>query len=463
MKKLLFLFLFLGCLYVPRAHAAYRDIVLEKLVFFYVDNPGSALPSPATMEIDKRTVASGGSITSPLWTNPDNAGLKALLQELLLEPARGGNERLQQIVATVLAISSKKVRVYLYHDTGNASAHGSMPIYCTNAGAFSASHGQSSWPCARMYSPPDSTYSGEIGVGAHFFDPAVNAGGWQTKQEKGLVFVHELVHTQTPLVLESTLSGNMYGPDGNHSLWEMIPSNNSAFNEGIANAFAFRYFLPASFSITTALNNNALLQVENIGSCTSATVHCLQLRLTTDSISTAATCVANHQCYAIRDVSADVIMHNELISANVLYQIMAQFQSTAMLARATRSAQTAMASSSNYTFMPLFKELTRQGLNYSNPRNPAGTVTHGEFLPLAILDYYTGYKVRDKAMLERILGTTWAATDTNIDDYFRSHRSTLLGFRPNATTWHVGNQLSRLSEHLHVRTPASAPTAGTTE
>ena len=463
MKKLLFFLLCLGTLAQPRAHAAYRDIVLEKLVFFYVDNPGSALPAPAAMEIDKRTIAGGGNITSPLWTNADNAGLKTLLQELLLEPSRGGNERLQRIVATVLAISSKQVRVFLYHDTGNATADASMPIYCTNAGAFAAAHNQASWPCARMYSPPDSTFSGEIGVGAHFFDAAVNAGGWQTSQEKGLVFVHELVHTQTPLVLESTLTGNMYGPDGGHSLWEMIPSKNSAFNEGIANAFAFRYFLPASFSITTALNNNAQLRVENDPGCSSATVHCLQQRLAADSVPTAAACVANHQCYAIRDISPEVIMHDELISANVLYQIMAQFQSTAMLARATRAAQADMASASNYTFMPLFKELTRQGLNYSNPANPPGTVTHGQFMPLAILDYYTGYKVGDKAMLERVLGTTWAATDTNIDDYFRAHRATLIGFRPNATTWHVGNQLSRLAENLHVRTPASPPTAGTTE
>ena len=134
-----------------------------------------------------------------------------------------------------------------------------------------------------------------------------------------------------------------------------------------------------------------------------------------------------------------------------------------MLARATRRAKSDMAVSTNYTFMPLFKELTKAANNYHNRGNPAGTRTHGQFMPVAILDYYTGYKINSKATLEAVLGTTWSATDTNIDDYFSRHRSTLTGFRPNATTWHVGNQLSRLSEHLHVRTPRGTRTAARNE
>ena len=124
-----------------------------------------------------------------------------------------------------------------------------------------------------------------------------------------------------------------------------------------------------------------------------------------------------------------------------------------MLARAARAARTDMADNTKFTFMPLFKKLTDAGMNYHNRRNPAGTHTHGQFMPVAILDYYTGYQIPDKATLGRVLGTTWGSSDTNIDDYFSRHRSTLMGWRPNNTTWHVGNQLSRLSEHLNVRTP----------
>lgn len=447
----------LGGILTPNAEAAYRDIIQEKLVFYYVDNPGATLPSPTLMEVDKRTIARGGNLTTPLWTNADNAGLKDLLKALLKDPARGGDANLQRTVANVIGISGKKVHVYLYHDTGNLTKDTSMLVYCTNSGAYGAANSNASWPCASMYEPHP-VFTGLIGIGAHFFSSG-SRGGYSTTSEKRMVFVHELVHTQTAYQIENGLADDKkYGTDESHSVREMIPSKNSAFNEGIANAFGFRYHRVNSFNITGVFNSNGNLWVEDDAACSSASTFCLQDRLSGASVAEQTPCLANHKCYAIRDVPVDIILHNELITSNLLYQVMNQFDNTMLLVEAVQRASTEMGTVGNYTFMPVFKELTKGCKAYINPSNPTGAKTKGMYMPLAALDFYTGYKVNSKATLARILGTTWGATDTNIDAYFSSHRATLMGYRTNATTWDEAAQLGRLATHLNIRT-ATTPTA----
>ncbi len=443
-----------------------RQYLLEKLVFYYVDNPASAKPADlSTLEVDKIAISNNQSISSPLWTNANNEGLKTLLKKILCTAAQGGDLRLQRSIRNVLLISDKKVYVFLYNDVPNAAAHSSW-IYCTNSASYGAAHSNASWPCASRFSNRTLEASGHIGIGAYFFSasrPAAS-GGWASEAEKGHVFIHELVHTQLPLVLEPSLgSVSMYGLGG-HSFTEMIPSKNSAFNEGIATAFAFRYHLPDWAGMSAWFNNNDELFVDNISGCAAPPpLHCLQLRLAAVPVAAEASCSqSNAACYKIRNLTAPIIMYNENVSANILYQYMREFDSELMLIRDVKNAMTDMANAANYTFTPLFKQMVKSGMNYHNPRAPTGTVTHGQHLPLGILDYYTGYKVNSKATLESVLETTWAPTDTNIEDYFRSKRAVLIGFRANATTWSVGQQLDRFTEHLQVKiSPATARPATT--
>lgn len=330
-----------------------------------------------------------------------------------------------------------------------------MQQYQLAGNAYGASTPNANWPNANVYVPAQPGYTGLMGLSSL----SCITGGYFTQTEIRETFIHELTHSQLPLVLEPTLTGSMYGPDGSHSLDELLPSRNSAFDEGIANAFGFWYALPSDASVTRALNRNDTLIAETILGCSGAGGHCIQNRLAADSVAVLGTCFPQHNCYLIRDISPEILMHNEMIISNVLYQAMAQFRSTYILSRAAKSASSDIAAGGNFGFEPLFKELTKRANNYHNRGNPEGTRTLGQFMPVAILDYYTGYKIDSKATLESVLGTTWAATDTNIDDYFSRHRATLTGFRPNATTWHVGDQISRLSEHLHVRSPRANRTS----
>lgn len=153
-------------------------------------------------------------------------------------------------------------------------------------------------------------------------------------------------------------------------------------------------------------------------------------------------------------------MHCENVSANVLYQYMQQFGSELMLVNDIKKAVAEMAKSSNYTFAPLFKQMVKTGMDFRNRNAGAGVTTFGQLLPVGILDYYTGYKVTSKADLESVLGVTWDNTYTNVDDYFSSKRNVLTGFRANANTWDVGQQLDKFAEHLSVKIPAPVATSG---
>ncbi len=433
-----------------------RQYVCNKLVFYYVDDPSVAMPANiSTIEVDKRTIYNGQDITTPLWSNADNAGLKDILIALLRDSAHGGDLELQRCVRNVLLVSDKQVYVYLYHDTGNQVHHASMPIYATSSGSF-PSKPNACWPSGTDFANRKLRASGHFGIGSYFFSTAYSyAGGVNEQKVKRSVVIHELLHTQLALNLESTLTPiEMYGNDG-HNRYEMIPSRNSAFDEGLANAFAYCYHRPATHNLTNYLNNNTELFADSLAAqCPTGNtnVHCLQDRLAAAGVTAQSPCWASGAaCYNIQDVPARYLMNCETVSANVMYYCTQQFESEMILVRAVRAMATQIRTTPGSTFAPVFREMVARGNNYSNTGNPAGVATHGQHLPMAILDYCTGYKLDSKASLEAIIGGPWRPGDTDISGYFTRHRPTFLGYRANATTWDIRYLDKFAIEHLHVR------------
>ena len=440
-----------------------RQNVISKLRFHFVANPSQAFPSDvSTLEIDKTAIANNRDITGPLWTDPKNAGLKDLLIKILRRPDQGGEFKLQEKINTVISISNKQVMIFLYADYDNPTFHSSWrtsAVYCLGGtvgapehGNYPSGHGKASWPCAR-HSPHENVV-GDIGLGAYFFHSDYT--GFTATEKRGVI-IHELTHTQLPL------SPAGYGPDNNHFYHEMIPSRNSAFDEGLANAFQYRYNVPDWAGMTAWFNNNMKLYVDNWTGCSGD--ECLQTRLANASV-TSHTCPTSgdwaypsaSRCYNIRDIPPEFLLYCENTTGNILYQYMAQFQyGEYFLVRDLNAVKTRM-SSASYKFGPLFKQLVTRGMNWRLPNQPAGTVTHGQFLPVGILDYYLGYNVSNKAVLGRAIGSNWTNTDTNIDDYFggSNKRNVLTGYRNNQTDWHVTRQISEFSRHLNVRPPQQA-------
>ncbi len=467
MKHLLFFFsvffLLLGKAYGQDYQETIRQYVLEKLVFYYVDNPGAAKPSNlSTIEVDKITISNGQSLSTPLWTNPNNVGLKTMLVKLLCSVSNGGDFRLQQRVANVLLINDKKVYVYLYNDFANAAKHSSWDVYCTST-SYAAAHNNASWPCASMFTNRTLEASGHIGIGSYFYNPArpASSGGWSAEAEKLHVFIHELVHTQLPLILESTLGGvSMYG-NGGHAFTELIPSKNSAFNEGIATAFALRYHFPSWMDLTPWLNSNTSLFVDNIGGCGASAnppPHCLRTRLSNASVAPQASCGPGTTCYAIRDIPDDIIMYCENVPANILYQYMDQFSSETMLVRDIKSSYQDM-HSEKFTFTALFRKMLLSSKNLRPVGAAAGSTGKGQLLTMAIVDYFSGYKMDNLGALGRIMDTNFETLNHQyVRDYFSmAGRQTLLGYRTNPTTWNIAQQLDRFAITLNVRAAPTAP------
>lgn len=453
------------CFPTLHAQAGYqetiRQYVLEKLRFFYIDNPATADPDNyGNTEVDKVAVSEGRDLPAAWWSNANNLGLKTMMKKLLCSGPNGGDSLLQREVANVLLINDKKVLVFMYNDFPNnvpSAAWRSKHPYCRTSN-YGTGRENASWPCASCKCQEADATSGEIGIGAFFYNAARTTGGWIGNEDKMHVFIHELVHTQIKLALEPTLSGlSMYGTDG-HSAIEMIPSKNSAFNEGIATAFAMRYHFPPGWSQTNWLNANLRLTVDNITCNTTQAPHCLNTRLATASVAAAPGCGGTaFKCYPVQTVPEDIIMHCENVTANILYQYMRQFNSETMLVRNIKAARRDMTSPSNFTFTPLFKEMITSSKRYVTP----GATAKGNVLTMAILDYYAGYKVMNLGTLGKILDINWQTLPDNQRDYIdyfsMTGRQVLMTYRPNNTTWNVPNQLDRFATYLNVR-PASAGT-----
>lgn len=442
-----------------------RQYVLTHLVFYYVEHPESPFPSDIeTIKLNVEELVSGNTTghTRVFWDNPNNADVKDMLLKAVRPVANGGDRKFQRVLARVLEITGNKIQVYLYNDFNNAALsrgrkHSDWAglTNCTNTittetGSYNFP-AYAAWPCARQLDDTSGEFAGHLGIGSYFFSayatPAVH------RPWKIATLVHELVHTQMKEVLETgTNSSNRYGNDDSHNLREILPSRGSAFHEGIANAFALRYHMYGE--ITNWFNNADSLYVENIAGCPTGTAaaHCIQQRLTNSGLIALGSCgKTNARCYKITQIGPLELLYCEGVAGNILYQYMEQFRSEGMLVRSLKTALPNMRT--GYPFNALFTQMLKDGNNFGTDAT-TGT-TRGQFLPLGILDYYTGYKLRDKATFERCFGfSPWNSSIVNIDSYWTTHRNTLLGFRSPATSWHT-NQLRSFAEHLNVRPAAS--------
>jgi hypothetical protein len=437
-----------------------RQLILEKLVFYYIENPNLPKPSNISpLEVDKATIAAGNDLTTSLWTNPNNVGLKNLLIKLLHTPSSGGDFVLQTTVKNVLLITGKKVKVYLFGDFQGLSPHSSWPIYCTGDGNYPEGKGNCSWPCASTISTTG--FTGHISLGAYYFSPSGYANG-RSERRVNSTFIHELTHTQIPLTLESDMIAagvDMYGNDGNHTLDELIPSDNSAFNEGIANGFAMKYYFRDSSSldfIPMLGNPSSTVYVETLSQCgkgRSPGPHCIQDRLASAGVVPFSDSL-RYKTYLLKDIPAPNITHDELFSSNIFYHYMKILDSEMLLVKNIKDAAADRASRrTTYTYVPILKKMMETNAILSLPGSDS---EKGKFLAIGLMDFFTGFKISNKSVLERMYGITWDSSYPNVDEYFSNYRNALLQMSQNGTVWRKGD-LIRYAQHLNLPTPHLRP------
>ncbi len=474
---LLLLFLLLGAALGAQGSYAdqVRNYVRENLIFYYVDNPAAARPGDmGTIEVDKNAIAQGQDITTPLWTNAGNLGLRQLVVKLLRAPANGGDFDLQRITRDALLITNKKVIVYLYNDSANGmpdptwrqSPNG---IYCRYGGT-NATLVNKCWPCANFFTDRTLAAGGHMALGSHYFNPASNTT-IEDANTKISTFLHELVHTQLKNVIEAQVPvANWYGaPNQGHFYSELLPSKNTAFNEGVASAFAYRYYLPNDQNLIRWLNSNATMWVDSIAGCAGGATpsyHCLMDRFRQAGMPGVA---GNSngilgRRYPIRDIPPELLVHNETVLANLIFEYTRQYNNPLMLVRDIKRAHADIngTTGNNFTFVPLYKQMLLSSKQWQLLNTLETQNSRGEFFTAGITDFCIGYRLANRATLERSFGFTWSNDLPNIDDYFATHRAALLALRHNNTTW-AQQQLTDFGTQLHIHQPSPPSATGLPE
>ncbi len=449
----------------------YRKRLLSDLVVIYVDKPHRPISDPtASYILNNQDIADNKNLISTFWTNTTNNDVVQELLKMLFQPTKDITDKakkreaikLQYYAGRILWIQNKRLKFYIFNDRGNISVlntNGYHNDWDVNPSGWSI------WPHARHQI--SGSYAGHLKFGTHFFK------SMGLDYSKG-TFLHELTHTQdNSSFYSSALGPYYYGRNESHFAYELIGNYHASYVEGIANTSKLHVY--RFENIYNWMDNNKLLSFEVIPSsaCSGLPTNvCLDSYLSslkpnkvkpassksvvyTNSNSVSIT--YTEEKYKIKDLPSDALVHNETVQAYVFYAYASYFG----FARYTKDIQDVMKSTKGkYGFPHLFQKIVES----AHAAKPQG----GKYFPLAMLDFYTGFKLKDKATLDLCLRTPstsgWAV---KIDDYWTSgvrdkiialHKRYGEKFSPLST--HGYPQLRDIALQLKVEEPSASETAG---
>lgn len=439
-----------------------RQRIISDLVFTYVQNPELPASNPSSSTVLPNADIAANTMNGHFWTNTNNTGSQNLVKALLQTATDAKTRQLQYLVASILKINDLRVNVYLFNDRNNsnltsaASYHAdwgiSAGVIGPNSQLTTASSSPWVWPHA-MHSV-NNGFAGYLNMGSAFLTDFI-AG----PDDAMATILHELTHTQDNSEFSTTFGAYYYGRDDSHSLDELFGNFNAAYVEGIANAFALMYH--RGTDIYSWLNNNQQLPYEVIpaSACAGLPVNsCLDTYLTTThTVAAASTNTGTHGSttytinnYRMRDCPSDVLVHNEIVQGYIFYAFMRYFSVTSLVddIKAVKTQ-----TNGTYGFPHVFGEMVKTGNNYSN--SGATGPTKGQYFPLALLDFYTGFKLASQPTLDLCLRTTTSGTWTvNISDYWTArNRGGLVTLHNNISNQYTIPLVYDMAIHFNVRSP----------
>lgn len=412
-----------------------RQRIISDMVFIYVDKPQLPMTdATASTTLVNADIAANTNMTGAFWTNANNTGSQDLVK-LLLQPATDQNSRvLQYLVATILQIQEKRVKVFLFNDRNNPSLttyHATWSIdsgvYGDNAHLTVATPNPWVWPHAMHRIQGE--FAGYISMGSAFLTDYIEG-----KDEAMATILHELTHTQDNAQFAVVYGAMPYGMDGSHNYNEILSNYYAAYTEGIANSFSMMYLFSQNLNVYRWLRQNSRLSYERMPTWACANFpqnSCIDVYLKNShsvdpdtSIAVAAdgtTPAYTRDLYRILDLPSDVLIQNEAIQASVFYTFMRYF-SVAALANSVK--QTRTLTNGNYGFAYMFEELVSSARTSSQ----APTSANAEFFPLAVLDYMTGFKLSSESVLNLCLRNRNTSNWTiDVTDYWSDpHRGSIL-------------------------------------
>ena len=435
-----------------------RNKILSKLTFVYVDQPHLPKSNRSASEVlSNSDIANDQELTGNFWTNTNNRGSQDLVKKLLQVPQTRDDSLLQYIVGTVLRIQDKRVKVYLFNDWNNTSLTRYHPTWGINADVIGDStqlrnNSSSPWVWPHAMHRIQGEFTGYLCMGSAFLNEFI--GG--TKSGLSTI-IHELVHTQDNAEYVGVFQGVAFGRDGSHRLNELMSNYYLPYSEGMANAFEYRYNIPST-TYFDDLQTNAMYSYETTQSWHCANLpanSCLdQYLLNTHSKSPDTSLVRgsganayNIEFYKIRDLPSDVLIQNETVQAYIFYAFMHYFSAQEL---ALKLASLKTQTNRKYGFPIIFEAMVDASVDLTVSR---GQINNSRYFPLAVLDFFTGFKLTDKDVLIRCLrirnNDSWA---NNIDDYWTPAQR---GWAVDRYQNHYSNQLTPallrdIASHFHI-------------
>lgn len=450
-RILYILLLVISLLGTSQISAAPRDVLRNKLTFYYAANPNTA-----TRQVQ---VLNNSNETGAFWQNRNIAGLHKLVRALLRDSNNGGDSILQYYAAKVIGINNKGVAVYLLDDQSQTLNQSSRNTYYACLNKIGTTNTYRAWPCASGFSQT-SSLSGRMALGANYFHSiATGSPSQNLLKSKFGTFIHELMHTQDYTDVRAHLywwNGKFrgYGMDRNHYGVEVIPNMANTFGEGIANAIRLMYDSASEtkfFDKWFAVNELAYVEKTTppAGAGVSPNMWLYrqlraagvqefvypQARINSLPAARRAKLQAflnNYALYRIRNLPARFIIKNEYILAMILAKYMQhvdpnRFYTGIRSVNASLGRITSRAGMSGSGIAVLFEELCEIGLPSGQTlQSVSGQSISGRktyLLPLAFADYFTAYrsttKSQFKALFENSMPNGW------IDLYWDGYKDTV--------------------------------------
>jgi hypothetical protein len=395
------------------ASAADRAYIKSKLQFVYLPDPNN----PAAVTVDGQKVADEATF----HPNPALTPFRDTIQALLSDKLAGGltaeaQERLQSVVAQTLRITDKPIRVVFVNDLSVAITNAKViDDYDLALSDHTIAPGvvisQRVWPAAMVVgADPDAAtakpYGGSFAMGAYRVTKDLN--NFPNFTALLWVFCHELTHTQDLSYMRWIEFRVLhYGNDGAHFFTEAIPSMASSFKEGVANFIGWSFARRNMDQVSSWFGTDGYVLVEKPPASAKPgdLPHDVFNYNSLDQSQRQTVTFEdknindNYGVWKISGLPPRVLLHNEQIIALILYframstpngfqEVMASFKRmNPSTFRVSTSAWAKLIDQLGTDMLP--STLTRESV----ARAEAGPA----LLPIALCDYFTGFKVQNEA------------------------------------------------------------------
>lgn len=399
------------------AQNATQRYLIDKLRFYYVENANQGTDSRVVL-LNNELIFAGKSFGDKwerflsgegmyFWSNNQMEHAQKLVRALLCDQKKGGDYALQSYTYQICKILNKPVQIWLYNDNNIRLNNVARTTYWCSRDTE-----RKVWPTGMSFKDDkEKEWAGILHMGE--VNMRSNGMSWAK-----YVFVHELMHTQDHsnngahlYYSKAAKKDYRYGSDEDHWLKEAVPSIFWAYKEGIAQAVSFLYNREEMSEYFNWFANNEYMYVETTLDSKATDIsddvwiYNQIKKVAGEGDVLPGEDKANYRGYKIRNLPARFIVHNEVIIGLMLAKYVEHINLYKFI-RAVKQTNPIARKENQQSLAVLIEKLCTLGLPADQTLDEVFGITTGEpklyLLPLAYIDYFTGYSAQTKADYQAI-------------------------------------------------------------